>query len=71
MLQETLAATATKRGTLLQMQEAKTVFDEAEGSSVMEQLWKFYQKNYSYADDLSWHTIMDSVRVLYQAECGV
>ena len=32
----------------------------------MENLWKAYQKNYSYADDLSWHTVMDAVRVLYQ-----
>ena len=23
-------------------------------------------RNYSYADDLSWHTVMDDVRVLYQ-----
>ena len=32
----------------------------------MENLWKAYQRNFSYADDLSWHTVMDAVRVLYQ-----
>lgn len=42
------------------------VFDEIQLSPVMENLWKAYQKNYSYADDLSWHTVMDAVRVLYQ-----
>ena len=33
---------------------------------VMENLWKAYQRNYSYADDLFWHTVMDAIRVLYQ-----
>ena len=42
------------------------VFDEIQSSPLMENLWKAYQKNYSYADDLSWHTVMDAVRVLYQ-----
>lgn len=36
-------------------------------SPVMEKLWQSYQKNYSYATDLSWHTVMDSVRTLYRA----
>ena len=42
------------------------VFDEIQSSPVMENLWKAYQRNYSYADDLSWHTVMDAVRILYQ-----
>lgn len=71
VLREALAATATKRGTLLQMQEAEAVFDEVEESPVMEQLWSAYQKNYSYAADLSWHTVMDSVRALYRRGGGV
>ena len=66
MLRDALAATAKKRGTLLQMQEAEAVFDEVEESPVMEKLWQSYQKNYSYAADLSWHTVMDSVRALYR-----
>lgn len=48
------------------MQEAEAVFDEVEESPVMEKLWQSYQKNYSYAADLSWHTVMDSIRVLYR-----
>lgn len=66
MLRDALAATARKRGTILQMQKAETVFDEVEESPVMEKLWQSYQKNYSYDADLSWHTVMDSVRVLYR-----
>ena len=66
VLRDALAATATKRGTLEQMKDAAAVFDEVEESPVMEKLWQSYQKNYSYAADLSWHTVMDSVRALYE-----
>lgn len=66
VLRDALAATAKKRGTLLQMQKAEAIFDEVEESPVMEKLWQSYQKNYSYAADLSWHTVMDSIRALYR-----
>lgn len=66
VLQDALVATATKRGTLEQMKDA-VVFDEIEESPIMEKLWQSYQKNYSYAADLSWHAVMDSVRALYAA----
>lgn len=65
VLRDALTATATKRGTLEQMKDAAAVFDEVEESLVMAKLWQSYQKNYSYAADLSWHTVMDSVRALY------
>ncbi len=71
VLRDALAATATKRGTLEQMKDAAAVFDEVEDSPVMEKLWQSYQKNYSYAADLSWHTVMDSVRALYAVEGSV
>ncbi len=65
VLRDALAATAAKRGTLEQMKDAAAVFDEVEESPVMEKLWQAYRKSYSYAADLSWHTVMDSVRALY------
>lgn len=65
VLRDALAATAMKRGTLEQMKDAAAVFDEVEESPVMAKLWQSYQKNYSYATELSWHTVMDSVRALY------
>lgn len=71
VLQEAFTATAKKRGTLLQMQRAGGVFDEVEKSPVMEKLWQSYQKNYSYAADISWYTVMDSVRALYRIGSGV
>ena len=71
VLRDALAATATKRGTLEQMKDAATVFDEVEESPVMEKLWQSYQKNYFYAADLPWHTVMDSVRALYAMKGSV
>ena len=63
-----LVATVKKRGTLGQIEAEyiDEVFDEIQSSPVMENLWKAYQRNFSYADDLSWHTVTDAVRVLYQ-----
>lgn len=65
VLRDALAATATKRGTIEQMKDASAIFDEVEESPVMEKLWQSYRKNYSYAEDLSWHIVMESVRALY------
>ena len=63
-----LVATAKKRGTLdlIEAEDIREIFDEIESSPVMETLWKTYQKNYSYAANVSWHTIMEFIRDLYQ-----
>ena len=68
ILWNALVATARKRGTLEQIEsgDIREIFDEIETSSVMENLWKAYQKNYSYAVDISWHIVMESVRYLYR-----
>lgn len=73
ILWNALVATAKKRGTLEQIEsgDIREIFDEIETSSVMENLWKAYQKNYSYAVDISWHIVMESVRYLYQIGCSV
>ena len=61
-------ATAKKRGTLdmIEAEDIREIFDEIESSPVMENLWKAYQKNYTYAVDISWHSIMKSIRTLYE-----
>ena len=71
ILWNALVATAGKRGTLEQIESGgiREVFDEIETSPVMKNLWKAYQKNYSYAADISWHIVMEAVRYLYQAGC--
>ncbi|MFZ2930667.1 MAG: nucleotidyl transferase AbiEii/AbiGii toxin family protein [Blautia wexlerae] len=67
VLRDALVATAKKRETLEQIEteDIDEVFDEIQSSSVMENLWKAYQRNYSYAADIPWHTIMKSIRTLY------
>ena len=73
ILWNALVATARKRETLEQIEsgDIREIFDEIETSSVMENLWKAYPKNYSYAVDISWHIVMESVRYLYQIGCSV
>lgn len=68
VLWNALAATAKKRGTLEQIESAdiREIFNEVESSSVMEELWKTYQKNYAYAADIPWHAIIKSIRTLYE-----
>ncbi len=68
VLWNALVATARKRGTLQQVEsgDTKEVFDEVETSSVMENLWKTYQKNYYYAANISWQMVMQSIRFLYE-----
>ena len=68
VLWNALVATAGKRGTLEKIEsgDIREIFNEIESSPVMEKLWKTYQKNYSYAADISWHIVMESVRNLYK-----
>ena len=68
VLRDALVATAKKRETLEQIEteDIDEVFDEIQSSSVMENLWKAYQRNYSYSADIPWHTIMKSIRALYE-----
>ena len=68
VLWDALVATAKKRETLeqIEVEDIDKVFDEIQSSSVMENLWKAYQRNYSYAADIPWHTIMKSIRTLYE-----
>ena len=67
VLRDALVATAKKRETLEQIEteDIDEVFDEIQSSSVMENLWKTYQRNYSYSADIPWHTIMKSICTLY------
>ena len=68
VLWDALVATAKKRETLEQIEteDIDEVFDEIQSNSVMENLWKAYQRNYSYSADIPWHTIMKSIRTLYE-----
>lgn len=66
ILGQALAATSKKRGSEALLTESEEVFDEIEGSDVMQKLWKSYQKKFSYASDISWHSVMESIRCMYK-----
>lgn len=65
-LRAALIATAKKRGTERYLADAPAVFDEVEADPNIEKLWSAYQKKFFYAADLLWHTVMESVRRLYE-----
>ena len=69
-LHAALIATARKRGTEKHLADAPAAFDEVEADQNMEKLWRAYQKKFSYAADLSWHTVMESIRSLYRLAQG-
>ncbi|AFA47983.1 nucleotidyl transferase AbiEii/AbiGii toxin family protein [Acetobacterium woodii] len=59
---QALMATTNKRGTEHYLTDMMLIVDEVENSSVMENLWLAYQKKFSYASEITWKTIMESVR---------
>lgn len=69
-LRAALLATAKKRGTEKYLVDAPGIFDEIEADVTMEKLWAAYQKRFSYAADLPWDMVMDSIRGLYRLTQG-
>ncbi|MDR1831769.1 MAG: nucleotidyl transferase AbiEii/AbiGii toxin family protein [Fusobacteriaceae bacterium] len=59
-----LVNTSKKRGTFTQMADASTSIQRIATSQVLIDLWNRYQKNYSYAADLSWEMAVNSLRKL-------
>ena len=66
ILHDALNATAKKRRTEQYLHDATDVFNEVEHDAVMQKLWQAYQKKFSYASEISWEEVMQSVRGLYQ-----
>ena len=70
VLREALWATAKKRETEYHLKDAQVIFDEVQSDYNMQKLWKSYQKKFSYAADISWEMVMESVRKLYRMSEG-
>ena len=70
VLGEALLATAKKRETEYHLNDAQEIFDEIQNDSNMQKLWKSYQKKFSYASDISWEMVMESVGELYRMSRG-
>jgi predicted nucleotidyltransferase component of viral defense system len=64
---QALKSTATKRGTLGQLQNnAEQAIESVENNNIMQNLWKRYQKKYKYAVDIEWCIVMKSVKTLWK-----
>lgn len=64
ILADALAATAKKRGSMELLKEASAVLSAVASSKSMEKLWRNYQKKFSYASEISWQEVLNSVRTL-------
>ena len=61
-----LAATSKKRGTQGILKNASAILDDVEKDPAMERLWKNYQRSFTYAEDIDWKAVINSVRSLFQ-----
>lgn len=59
-------ATSKKRNFIQLITEGNRILKEIADSEVMQGLWKSYQKKFSYAEDISWEMVMDSIEKLFE-----
>lgn len=59
-------ATSKKRNSIQLITEGNRILKELADSEVMQGLWKSYQKKFSYAEDISWEMVMDSIEKLFE-----
>lgn len=65
VLGEALQATAKKRETERYLSDAVEIFNEVQNDPNMQKLWTSYQKKFTYAEDISWDTVMESINDLH------
>ena len=70
VLTQAFAATAEKRGSAFLIPKAEEVMCVVYNSGEMQKLWDNYREKFSYASDISWHSIMCSIRQI-AAETGL
>lgn len=58
-------ATSKKRNSVQLIADGNRILKEIENSEVMQGLWRSYQKKFSYAEDISWIMVMDSIKKLF------
>lgn len=64
-LSDALMATANKRGTTPLLKNAGQTIQEIEESAVLQDLWNSYRNKFSYASDIPWESVIQSVRAVY------
>jgi len=61
-----LVETAQKRNTEKELSTGKQVIQEIFEDEILQDYWKKYQKEYSYAEDISWEEIKNAVEILWE-----
>jgi predicted nucleotidyltransferase component of viral defense system len=64
LLKNAIEATATVRGSLELFADTKTIFDLLAEDAALISAWALYQKNFSYAKDILWADIMNTIRAV-------
>lgn len=70
VLGEALQATAKKRETERYLSDASDIFNVVQNDPNMQKLWNAYQKKFSYAEDISWDMVMESIKELHCMSMG-
>lgn len=63
--QRAFTATSMKRNSIQLMQDGNDILQEISESEIMQNLWKNYQRKFSYAEDISWKQIMEAIQSLF------
>lgn len=67
LLTEAIIATSERRGSSNILQEGDLILEEIFSSDILYSHWTRYQKKYSYANDISWDEIKESVFVIWNS----
>lgn len=67
LLTEAIIATSERRGSSNILKEGDLILEEIFSSDILYSHWTRYQKKYSYANDISWDEIKESVFVIWNS----
>lgn len=67
LLTEAIIATSERRGSSNILQEGDLILEEIFSSDILYSHWTRYQKKFSYANDISWDEIKESVFVIWNS----
>ena len=64
VFEDALKATANHRGTTDQIADVTSILHNIEESPELKTMWDKYRKQFSYAKDITYEQIMDSIKAL-------
>lgn len=59
-----MKATAIHRGSLEKIADVKGIIEQISSNDDLKSMWRKYQRKFAYASDISYESIMDTLRVL-------